>query len=139
MEAPGRSTKRPYTGLTVGVFNRQHGSLADALAIFEQAGHLCQLHTVAPDLYLDVGAAQQQNFSSGRPQGQIARGVKARAFLLRQADSAAPSFPACCGSQGQGLPLPIQSSPGNLCAICALGIADGQRHVGDGAAHADGR
>ena len=72
-------------GLTASIFNRQHGRLADGLAIFKQAGNLGQFHTVAANFHLIVSPAQQQNFALCRPQGEVARSVKPRPALVRQA------------------------------------------------------
>ena len=42
---------------------RQHGSLADDLAIFEKAGHFGQFNTVAANFHLIVCPAQKHNFA----------------------------------------------------------------------------
>ena len=131
--------KRGKTGLTASILNRQHGSLADGLAVFEQAGHFGQFHPVAANFYLIVGAPQQQDIPPGRPPGQIARRVKPRAALLRQAHKSLPGhIRFVVVAKGKAVPADPQFARHASGQLAPFGIADGERHIGDGPPCADG-
>ena len=126
-------------GLAASIFNRQHGSLADGLAIFKQAGHLGQFHTVAANFYLIVCPAQQQNFALCRPQGQVARSVKPRPALVGQAHKALLGhIGLVVVAKGHAGPANPQFTGHARWQLAPLGIADGERDIGNGPPHTDG-
>ena len=126
-------------GLTASIFNRQHGSLTDGFAVFEQAGHLGQFHTVAANFHLIVSPAQQQNFSLCRPQGQIARSVKPRPALVRQTHKTLLGHIwLVVVAKGHAGPADPQFAGHARWQLAPLGIADRERNIGNGPPHANG-
>ena len=131
--------KRRKAGLAASIFNRQHGSLADDLAIFEQAGHFGQFNTVAANFHLIVSPAQQQNFTLCRPQGQVARSIKPRPTLVRQAHKALLGHIwLVVVAKGHAGPANPQFTWHARWQLAPLGIADGERNIGNRPPHAYG-